>query len=629
MKLKGPRFNNGSRIKMVSIIESDTTQGLETARQAYQAGLEAQRSANLPVAAMYLQQAADTFASNRDQLAEIEVRLVLGDTYRELGELEASHSTFKMCLDVAQILKEPLFHTKALNGMASVQFGFGQYTQALETLSEVLTCEQATHNTRGIALCLSNMGILNTRLGDLAGALDQLSQAYEKLRHINEPRLEINCLNNIGTVYEERKDYSTALKYYKKARMIGQTSGERVSECTAIVNEGLMLHQLGQYSETLACFDEGLRLARDGGLQIHQVSLLNGRGKTKSKLNDISAAIADHQQSLELAKIIDYIEGQCDAFKYLGEIKLTQGFTRQAIKHLEKGLALTRQSKRDTFELHELLSRAYEQDNNLAKSLEHHRLFHAVHQAVFNEANERRTATLSARFELERARNEAEVYRLRTEVSEQENTVLEQKVRERTQELEEARVEVVMRLAIAAEYRDDHTGQHTWRVGHTSALIAQELGFTDEEVELIRLAARLHDVGKIGISDLIMLKPDRLTPDEYERVKIHTIIGGEILAGGRTPLLQMAESIALSHHEHWNGRGYPLGTAGTTIPLVGRIVAVADVFDALLSERPYKRPWTFSEAYDEIQAKAGTQFDPTVVQAFSRLLERGICFEQP
>jgi HD-GYP domain-containing protein (c-di-GMP phosphodiesterase class II) len=616
---------------MVSIIESDTIHGLEMAQQTYLAGLEAQRSANLPVAVTCFQQAAEAFAKSWDPLTEIEVRLALGDTYRELGELEAAHDTFQMCLDAALILQEPPLQAKALNGMASVQFGLGQYSQALETLTEVLKHEQANHNARGIALCLSNMGILNTRLGDFAGALDQLSQAYEKLRNINEPRLEINCLINIGTVYEERNEYSTALEYYKKARLVAHASGERVSECTAIVNEGLTLHQLAAYTDALACFDEGLTLAREGGLQMHQVSLLTGRGQTRFKLNNINGAIADYQQSLELANIIDYIEGQCDAFKHLGEIELVQGLTSQAIEHLEHGLVLAKQtqSKRDTFELHELLSRAYEQNNNLAKSLEHHRLFHAVHQAVFNEANERRTATLSARFELERARNEAEMYRLRTEVSEEANTVLEQKVFERTQELEEARIEVVMRLAVAAEYRDDHTGQHTFRVGHTSALIAQEMGFPVEEVELIRLAARLHDVGKIGISDLIMLKPDRLTPDEYERVKIHTVIGGEILSGGRTPLLKMAESIALSHHEHWNGRGYPLGTAGTEIPLTGRIVAVADVLDALLSERPYKRPWTFSEAYDEIQAKAGTQFDPTVVQAFSRLLERGICFEQP
>jgi putative two-component system response regulator len=197
------------------------------------------------------------------------------------------------------------------------------------------------------------------------------------------------------------------------------------------------------------------------------------------------------------------------------------------------------------------------------------------------------------------------------------NEQLEERVRERTRELEEAQVEIIRRLARAAEYRDDMTGKHTQRVGRLSARIAQALGLPEGEVELIRMASLLHDVGKIGVSDTILLKPDRLTEAEYEAMKSHSEIGADILSGNNYPLLRMAEEIALTHHERWDGTGYPRGLKGEEIPLSGRIVAVVDVFDALTHDRPYKEAWTFEEAVSEIRRQGGRQFDPRVVEVFS------------
>ncbi|MEA2506411.1 MAG: cyclic di-GMP phosphodiesterase [Actinomycetota bacterium] len=201
------------------------------------------------------------------------------------------------------------------------------------------------------------------------------------------------------------------------------------------------------------------------------------------------------------------------------------------------------------------------------------------------------------------------------------NDVLDHKVRERTMELEDARVEILMRLAIAAEFRDDDTGQHTKRVGATAALIAEELMLPPDEVELLRLAAPLHDVGKIGIADSILLKPGRLREDEFEVMKRHTLLGALILSGSKVKLLRRAEEIARTHHERWAGGGYPLGAVGEDIPLSGRIVAVADVFDALTHERPYKAAWPVEDAVAEILHQRGRQFDPDVVDAFLRALE--------
>jgi len=201
------------------------------------------------------------------------------------------------------------------------------------------------------------------------------------------------------------------------------------------------------------------------------------------------------------------------------------------------------------------------------------------------------------------------------------NQLLDQKVRSRTAELEATQVEILERLALAAEYRDDDTGEHTKRVGQTSARIAEALGWSAADVELILRAAPLHDVGKIAISDSILLKPGKLTPEEFERMKMHTTLGAKMLSGGRFPLLQLAEQIALTHHERWDGTGY-IGLREEAIPIPGRIVTVADVFDALTSTRPYKKAWTVSEAIEEIQRQSGRQFDPRVVEAFLKAVRQ-------
>jgi putative two-component system response regulator len=200
---------------------------------------------------------------------------------------------------------------------------------------------------------------------------------------------------------------------------------------------------------------------------------------------------------------------------------------------------------------------------------------------------------------------------------------LEDLVAERTAQLEQAQREIVDRLALAAEYRDDQTGRHTRRVGDLAAVLAGSLGVPAPEIELIRLATPLHDVGKIAIPDEILLKPDKLTTAEYEEIKEHAQIGARILAGSTSPILQMAETIALAHHERWDGTGYG-GLSGDDIPFVARIVAVADVYDALVHERPYKHAWPMSEAIAEIRLLRGKHFDPLIVDCFLDLADIGV-----
>jgi response regulator RpfG family c-di-GMP phosphodiesterase len=196
------------------------------------------------------------------------------------------------------------------------------------------------------------------------------------------------------------------------------------------------------------------------------------------------------------------------------------------------------------------------------------------------------------------------------------NQILDLKVRERTQELRESQLEVVRRLGRAAEFRDDDTGLHISRMSRFCARLAKEAGFSDAECELLLQAAPMHDIGKIGIPDDVLLKPGKLDEDEWRIMRSHTIVGAEILSGGTSKLLEVAREIALAHHEKWDGSGYPNGLEKEAIPIFARIASICDVFDALTSVRPYKQAWPNEKAFDFIEEAAGTQFDPHLAKLF-------------
>ena len=208
------------------------------------------------------------------------------------------------------------------------------------------------------------------------------------------------------------------------------------------------------------------------------------------------------------------------------------------------------------------------------------------------------------------------------------NQILERKVQERTRkiqekqtEIEEVQKEAILRLCLAAELRDMETGMHIRRIQEHSALLGRKCGLPEEEVELLHLASAMHDLGKIGIPDSILLKPGKLTDEEWKIMKTHTTIGARGLAGSRFKLIQLAERIAHHHHERWDGTGYPSGLKWTEIPIEARIVSIVDGFDAMLSKRPYKNPMPMEEVLDNIRAARGLAYDPAVVDIFLGSIE--------
>ena len=195
------------------------------------------------------------------------------------------------------------------------------------------------------------------------------------------------------------------------------------------------------------------------------------------------------------------------------------------------------------------------------------------------------------------------------------NWMLERRVRERTQDLRNSQLEIVHRLGQVAESRDPETGRHITRMSRVCAHLAKTIGMSPADCETLLHAAPMHDIGKVAVPDSILHKAGPLDDDERDRMRLHPTVGAEILSGSRSPIVQMAEEIALTHHERWDGSGYPRGLRGTEIPLVGRICAVGDVFDALISARSYKRAWSIDHALEELQRQAGKLFDPELIEA--------------
>lgn len=222
------------------------------------------------------------------------------------------------------------------------------------------------------------------------------------------------------------------------------------------------------------------------------------------------------------------------------------------------------------------------------------------------------TKPLSAPIVLARVKTQLALY--------DQKRLLESQVKERTQELDDTRHEIIRRLGRAAEYKDNETGLHVVRMSYFAKLLAEEAGLPEHFCDLIYNAAPMHDIGKIGTPDSVLKKPDKLDSTEWKEMQQHAAIGGEIIGEHQDPLLQMARRIALTHHERWDGTGYPNQLAGEAIPIEGRIVAIADVFDALTSVRPYKQAWSIDDTMALLEREAGKHFDPELVEHFKSAL---------
>ena len=615
-----PLERNEARMALRSWFSETKTKPLVRAVVLEKLGLLERQQGDLRLARGILYRSGLIYNSVQETLLAAQTLLQVAQLERQLGRFDEAKKHFFEVLEYAKQFEQIKLEIEARSGIAGVELQLGRFAESLTALQQTLELQRTLGDNKQLTKTLTNTGLTYIKLGEYEMALRYLFDAHSLLKTIDDSKLEITNLVNIGLAFEHLEDLQNAAEYYSRALEAARSLGDPVLLCVNTLNLGQLDRKLGDFEDAQEHFYEALDYAKESGFQQGQMAALDGLGQVFRQLNQFQKASQQHFIVLEIARSIGDREQELEALLHLGRDHFELKTFQEALDHLHIALGLAEElsSLRGQFEAHEVLSTVYEAIGQDNIALMHHRRFYALRSRNFNEERDKQTRMISARFDLERARNEAEVYRLRTVTAQQARTDAETKVRQRTLELEKSQIEVVTRLAVAAEYRDDRTGEHTFRVGHYSALIAKQLGQKDAQVRLLRLAARLHDVGKIGIPDDILLKPAKLTVEEFNQMKQHTVIGSRILSGGRSKLLRMAERIAISHHEQWNGKGYPYNLPGEVIPLEGRIVAVADVYDALTQARPYKRAWRADEALRELERGSGTQFDPSVIQAAIR-----------
>ncbi|GEM88484.1 HD domain-containing phosphohydrolase [Meiothermus granaticius] len=573
-----------------------------------------------------LDHAGIALAEAPEKRLQLESSRLLAFLQRERGDLVQAASHLEQAAGLARELELPQVEADLLNQQAGLHHMQAQYPEALDKLRAALGLMRQLGNRAAEANYLNNLGTLHTELGDYPEALQNFFAAYQLYQEEgHSPRNRATNLASIGNLYGEMGEYAQAQEYYDRALGIARAGEERSLEVHLLHLKGELARAQDKLEEAQALYTEVLSLAQERGLERLIASGMLGLAQIQTTRGHLQEALLNHTKVLELARAKGWRHAELEALLGLAHNHLALEHLRLAQAQAEEALELAHRfdRKKNLCEAHHLLAQIHRAEGRLEPALAHLEAHYRLERELFNREGERKRRLLASQLELERARNEAEQYRLRTEVETRAREEAQAKVRQRTEELEYAQLEIVARLALAAEYRDDVTGEHTYRVGRNAALIAQEMGWPQEQIEVLRSAARLHDVGKIGIPDSILLKRDRLTLEEFEQMKAHTVIGARILSGGRSRLLRMAEEIARSHHEHYDGNGYPFGLVGSDIPLSGRIVAAADVLDALTHERPYKRAWSVAEALAEIRRLSGRHFDPQVVEACMRAFGEG------
>ena len=529
-----------------------------------------------------VQQARVLARSNGDQPAEAEALYRLASVTYQLGQLDEAFGLALEARDLARRCAAPVVEVWALNLVGVVHHQAGNYSQALESVLQALEIYRSTDDLADLGNLLNTIAAVHHSLRDTDRAIVTYEAALEANRKSPRRGFDAITLANMAKVRAERREHLLAVSLGEGALEIAREHlPEHVAEILANLAEAYAeIHLLPQAN---ACLDEA-----------------------DDSLNRIAAPLTRTQPMAQLAVLIAR-----------GRVNIATGDAAGAITVLERAVVVAQQGDFSDMELvaHGLLADLLKSLGRYEEALLHREACSRIHERIFNRDTDLRIKTLQITHDTLAARDQAELLRVRT-------TELEELVTARTQDLEEQHYEAFERLAAIAEYRDPDSGEHSSRVGELAAELALQLNEPRSWAEELRLAGRLHDVGKVGVPDAILQKPGSLTDAEFEIMKTHTTVGATVFAGSKSTLILLAAEVAISHHERWDGSGYPAGAAGTAIPLSGRIVAVADVYDALVTVHRYKHAWTSQEAVDHIVAGKGTQFEPRIVDALIEVIAR-------
>jgi putative two-component system response regulator len=495
----------------------------------------------------------------------------------------------------------------------------GQSFSAIDPSSEAVELASATGHKALLRKALTLLGIMYADTGNISRAIECYAQALDLANELHDLDAESIVWVNLGVALLYAAQYRDAIACFEHTiELVEQNPSLRHFRATALSNIALCCLHLEDFSRGLKAAETAVRESGEPHsaaelvnrvlrenyytrllLEVNSVEKASERceiarrfaGKSKSARAEIAAAIAEGLCEVQSGRVD---VGISRLTATLEKARLLRSMLRDTLAALVKAYEMVGQPQRALIYLREMMEAL--RQNQQENALRHVKLhLEQLGEPVLGDT------PITKRLQRQEA-------------------ALQGKVAE--QELFKSRIEMLERLAVTAELRDDSTGEHSYRVGKLSALLAQEFGCDEDTCYMIELAARLHDIGKIGVPDAILLKAEKLNEAERQIMRTHTTVGAELLSKSNIPHMQMAEEIARHHHEWWDGTGYPGNVSGSAIPLAARITALADVFDALTHKRPYKVPWPVQAALDEIARLKGVQFDPQLTDHFIVLITK-------
>jgi putative two-component system response regulator len=540
-----------------------------------------------------------------------------------------------------------------------LQEGLVTSTAYIDSVVQVLTKMTGESNAQVRINCLLDAAQFFYMTGQSFKAIAPARVAAELADRAQLKELSRRALTVLGIMNADTGNISGAVECYAKALDIVELLGDRDAECIVWTNLGVALLYAAQYRDAINCFENVIRLVdKNPSLRNYRTTALSNIALCSLHLEDFSKGLRaaetsvtestePHSSAELVARVlrennytrlllevnsIERARERCEiARRYAARsnsaraemaASIAEGLYEVHAGNVDVGISkltttlekarIVRSMLRDTLVA---LVKAYELIGQPQRALVYLReLMQALRQT------QQENALMHVRMHLQHLGQDVDPNIPLEKRLERQEAALKGKVAE--QELFRSRIEMLERLAVTAELRDDSTGEHSYRVGKLAALLGQEFGCDEDTCYMIELAARLHDIGKIGVPDAILLNPERLNEAERQIMRTHTTVGAELLSKSNIPQMQMAEEIARHHHEWWDGTGYPGNLSGTAIPLAARITALADVFDALTHKRPYKIAWPIDAALDEIAELKGAQFEPQLTELFIVLVQR-------
>ncbi|MEO5899942.1 MAG: HD domain-containing phosphohydrolase [Ilumatobacteraceae bacterium] len=551
------------------------------------------------------------------------VRALLDEARRlEDAQAQQARALVQRARVVARANHDEAGEAEALYRLAGASYADGQ---AHDAFGIALEARDLAHRCGAIVVevwALNLVGIIHYNAGNFSEALACTLRALELYRTTDHRIDEGNVLNTLAVIYHSLGDLDRAIVTYEAALTANKGLDRPEMDAIALANMAKVRFERNESLLAVSLGESALELAREHGVVYvpdilarlaEAYASLNALERAETCVDDADAIIAERASRRAELSPSSAIAVRLARAKVL----IAKGEPEKASLVYEEAVALAAEAAlpEPALQAHHELADLYKSLGRFEQALLHQEARFEKNQELFNRGTDLRIKTLQIAHDTEAARSQAEILRLRT-------GGLDSLAHRRTLQLERSHIETFQRLADIVDHPMTGAGLHTVRVGDLSGEIAAALDEDPTWVEMLSMSARLHDIGKVAVPEAIRRKPGALTPDEYEIIKTHTTIGHQILSGSDSPSLDLAAEVALAHHERWDGGGYPNGLSGAEIPLSGRIVTVADVFDALISVRSYKEAWPVVDAVRYILEAKGTRFEPRVVDAFARAMIR-------